>query len=295
MHAVLVVEDEESIRWSFMIMLQSAGYTVFTVSSGIEAQRILATRDVDVVISDLLLAGGSGLNLLEWIKGHCDRTMAILITGQPTPQAAQCCCELDGFDFLTKPIRKDLLLHVVAQALEYRACLQQLHHGLLTREDSGTPHQGALRVFALQVASGIFHRELVNNLPENDMISYTDKKLARMFDSAPLAVAHVTRGNVRYVNPRFSELTGYRRDDIPTTEALLQHFYPDATLRSHTLFICRERSAAADTRDVEPLFFNTPVATNNGEVKSLDICGVFLPRRRSLYSFVEQCADASRV
>ncbi len=117
---ILIVEDEEEIRNVFKSFLESAGYTVLEAASGAACLQAARARPPDLVISDVLLPGMDGYEIVRRLHGEprlCGIPI-ILISGLFNDRAA---IELArGFGvrhFLTKPIPKEVLLKEVSDAL----------------------------------------------------------------------------------------------------------------------------------------------------------------------------------
>jgi two-component system, cell cycle sensor histidine kinase and response regulator CckA len=111
---VLMVDDEESLLTMGQSILSSYGYSVFTASSGKKGLEILARRDpvIDLVITDLVMPGMSGRELVEHIRAISPITRVIRSTGYVWPGAQN---ETDPV--LQKPYSSQQLLSRVRQAL----------------------------------------------------------------------------------------------------------------------------------------------------------------------------------
>jgi DNA-binding NtrC family response regulator len=116
---ILLVDDEESLRLTFEMLLKRAGYESVTgVSSFDEAINIVEQEDFDLIISDIVLQGASGIDLLRQIKEMGKTCPVVMITGYPNIETAAEAVRLGAFDYVPKPVKKDELLKIVALALE---------------------------------------------------------------------------------------------------------------------------------------------------------------------------------
>jgi DNA-binding NtrC family response regulator len=77
----LVVDDDENQRTDLTEMIGSFGITPFTAADGQEAIEKLATCDVDVIVTDLVMPGMDGFGLLRHLAQHGNATPTIVITG----------------------------------------------------------------------------------------------------------------------------------------------------------------------------------------------------------------------
>ena len=116
---ILLVNDEESLRLTFEMLLKRAGYESVTgVSSFEDAINIVEQEDFDLIISDIVLQGASGIDLLRQIKEMGKTCPVVMITGYPNIETAAEAVRLGAFDYVPKPVKKDELLKIVALALE---------------------------------------------------------------------------------------------------------------------------------------------------------------------------------
>jgi len=110
---ILVIDDEESIRFTFDTFLSEKGYDVTTADSYRSA------------VSDIILKGKSGIDVLEKAREKLPCCPVVLITGVPEIDSASAAVRLGAFDYISKPILKDKLLCVVKKALEKKELLEK--------------------------------------------------------------------------------------------------------------------------------------------------------------------------
>ncbi|MGD0210486.1 MAG: sigma-54-dependent Fis family transcriptional regulator [Desulfomonilia bacterium] len=129
---ILVVDDEESIRFTFSHFLKEAGYDVVTASDLKSARKILFHTQLDLIFIDIVLGGESGLDLLKQVKSLYLKHPVVMITGNPTLDNATDALRRGAFDFLIKPVRKDDLLRAASLAISHKALIDEKE--LVTRE-----------------------------------------------------------------------------------------------------------------------------------------------------------------
>ncbi|HET9951575.1 MAG TPA: sigma-54 dependent transcriptional regulator [Candidatus Eisenbacteria bacterium] len=117
---ILVVDDEPSI------LLEIAGalkrhYDVLTATNAEDAERILASERVDLLMTDLRLPGKDGLALLESAKAAVPDLPVVLLSGHGTIEEAVKAIRLGAADFLEKPFGPERLQVTAERALELRA------------------------------------------------------------------------------------------------------------------------------------------------------------------------------
>ncbi len=115
---ILIVDDEESIRQTFEIFLYSEGYRfVKTVKTFDEAIEAVTGEEYDLVISDIVLKGPCGTDLLKELRGLGVKCPVVMITGFPNLESASESIRHGAFDYLPKPVNKATLLRFTKQAL----------------------------------------------------------------------------------------------------------------------------------------------------------------------------------
>lgn len=122
---ILIVDDEASVRESLEKVISKAGYVTKSASSGNEARAILLQNPVDLVLSDLKMPDGNGLELLRHIRKHNTEIEVILLTGFGTISTAVEAMKEGAYDFITKPFKKAIILKTVEKALEKQNLSQE--------------------------------------------------------------------------------------------------------------------------------------------------------------------------
>ncbi len=125
MRRILVVDDEESIRYTFVAFLEGAGRTVLTASSRAETLRLIDEALYDLVFLDISLGKESGLDLLAELRQRSPFCPVVKITGSPEVNTATEALRRGAFDYVPKPLRQDSLLRVTRQALHHREVVEQ--------------------------------------------------------------------------------------------------------------------------------------------------------------------------
>lgn len=118
---ILVIDDEESIRFTFERFLRAEGYIVVTAESRSEALARINETSFDVVFADIVLGDGTGIEILREIRARGLICPVIMITGDPGVGTAADSIRLGAFDYIPKPINQGSLLHATRTALKYKA------------------------------------------------------------------------------------------------------------------------------------------------------------------------------
>lgn len=115
---ILLVDDEDAIRYSISKTLQRVGYHVHTAASGDEALKMLDRQDYDVVLTDIRMPGLTGVELLAKIKDRSPDVVVILLTGYASLETAIESLRLGAHDYLVKPSSSQDIRDSVARGLD---------------------------------------------------------------------------------------------------------------------------------------------------------------------------------
>jgi two-component system, NtrC family, nitrogen regulation response regulator GlnG len=118
MQKLLVVDDESIIRHSFHKALTSAEVEVLTASTVAEAWAAVERERPDVIVLDLQLPDGSGLDLFDRVRASDPRRPVVLISAHGTTEIAIEATKRGAFDYLTKPVPLDRIKSVLGRAFE---------------------------------------------------------------------------------------------------------------------------------------------------------------------------------
>jgi DNA-binding NtrC family response regulator len=122
---ILIVDDEESIRFTFENFLSEEGYKIFTARNYNEAISILSRESFDLVFADILLEGMTGVDILRKIREKKLNCPVIMITGEPNIETASDALRLGAFDYIPKPVRQDTLLRIAKNALQHKSLIDE--------------------------------------------------------------------------------------------------------------------------------------------------------------------------
>jgi two-component system response regulator PilR (NtrC family) len=115
---ILVVDDEPSMREMLSIMLHKEGYEVRAAESRAQAAAVLSQGPVDMVITDIRLPDGDGIEILRHVKAASPETAVVVMTAFGTTETAVAALKLGAHDYLTKPFDVEELKIVARSALE---------------------------------------------------------------------------------------------------------------------------------------------------------------------------------
>ena len=115
---ILVVDDEPDLLTLYELALIREGHQVQTASTLAEARSALAETTFDVLITDMRLPDGLGMELLRELAAARRPERSIMVTAYGSPETAVEALKAGAFDYLTKPVELKQLRTVVASALQ---------------------------------------------------------------------------------------------------------------------------------------------------------------------------------
>ena len=121
---ILIAEDDDLNRDNLTELLTMEGYEVKAVENGKEAMAAFVEDKYDLVITDLKMPEGDGLELLKFVKDMNPDNIVIMMTGFGTVDSAVEAMKYGAFDYITKPMKDDLVKLTVSRALSF-ASLQE--------------------------------------------------------------------------------------------------------------------------------------------------------------------------
>ena len=120
MSCILVVDDEQSMREWLAIMLRKEGYQVVVADGRRQAAAVLGNETVDMVITDVRLTDGDGIEILRHVKAASPDTIVIVMTAFNTTEYAVAARKLGAAAYVLKPFDVDELRIVVRDAFASR-------------------------------------------------------------------------------------------------------------------------------------------------------------------------------
>ncbi|HSW20062.1 MAG TPA: sigma-54 dependent transcriptional regulator [Ramlibacter sp.] len=121
---VLVVDDEPDLRTLYELALLREGYHVDSAGSLAQARELLGAKRFDVVISDMRLPDGLGLELLKDLAAQQRAERCVVMTAYGSAENAVEALKAGAFDYLTKPVDLKQFRGVVASAIQNTASLR---------------------------------------------------------------------------------------------------------------------------------------------------------------------------
>lgn len=115
--SILLIDDDDSLRRVMEFSLAEAGYAVHTAAGGEEGLRLFEKGSFDAVITDITMAGMSGMEVLKNVRRSDVHLPVIIITAYGTIESAVEAMKQGAFDYITKPFNRDELRLTLEKAL----------------------------------------------------------------------------------------------------------------------------------------------------------------------------------
>ena len=115
---ILVIDNEESIRFSFSRFLEAEGHNVITAKGYREALARMDETEFELILADIFLEDGWGIDILQEVTKRNLKTRVIIMTAYPSTVAAQESFRMKAVDYLVKPLEQVELLNSVNKALQ---------------------------------------------------------------------------------------------------------------------------------------------------------------------------------
>lgn len=123
---ILIIDDEQSIRDIFSLLLEEKGYLVETAETGRDGLSRARKFLPDVILLDMNLPDTTGIEVLSKIKKSLPQTEVIIITAFGTIKNAIEATKMGAYDYLEKPVDNDELLLLISRALEVKRLLREV-------------------------------------------------------------------------------------------------------------------------------------------------------------------------
>ncbi len=130
--SILIVEDEETLRESLQRIFQKEGFTVDTAESAEKGLSLVDENIYDVIVSDIILPGMDGIEMISKIKRELPEQLFIVMTAYASLETAIKALRAGAYDYIMKPVMHAEIKQVVKNALRQRQL--QVENILLKRE-----------------------------------------------------------------------------------------------------------------------------------------------------------------
>ncbi|MBI5557121.1 MAG: sigma 54-interacting transcriptional regulator [Deltaproteobacteria bacterium] len=235
--AILVVDDEESLRLTFKMFLSREGYGPVSVASSYdEALELLEKQHFDLIVSDIVMEGSSGIDLLRRVKEMGRKCPVVMVTGYPNINSAAEAVRLGAFDYLAKPVKKDNLLRTARMALQQYALHKENEQLILEKER----YQQYLETVFRSI------KDLVITVDAEMMIIDMNKEASKWIEK--IAPGTNPQGRIDEL-PFFAEIFGFDAQTVLRNETEVAEHRVEFEFEGHGVIVFRVSAAPLLTSD----------------------------------------------
>jgi PAS domain S-box-containing protein len=200
MPRVLVVDDELEIRRLLKKLLEKKSQLdVETAENVAEAKQFLSDGAIDVVLSDIILPDGDGLDVLKFAKEKNEKIPVIMMTGAPNLQTATASIRGGAYDYLSKPLVSSKVLPVVERA----------RHIKILRDEKER----------LEEENRKYQQELEEMVEKRTaQLKESQKKYETLVNASNDAIYVLIDNHFVFTNPKFEEILGYTDTEVLADE-----------------------------------------------------------------------------
>jgi DNA-binding NtrC family response regulator len=124
---ILIVDDETDMLILLRIVIQmQTSYEPVITPNPLEVEKILAEKEIALVIADMHMPGMDDFQLLEMIRDGHPQIPVIIITAHDSPEAAAEALRRGAFDYIPKPFRRERIIQAIEQGLSLRRSTMNL-------------------------------------------------------------------------------------------------------------------------------------------------------------------------
>jgi len=123
---ILVLDDQIGMRKSLGILLRKEGFHVEEAENGEQAIAYLEKDSYELVITDMKMSPGTGLDVLYYVKERYPQTDVIIMTGYGTVDSAVLAMKIGAFDYILKPFKNEEILHRVRKSMNHLEAVRDL-------------------------------------------------------------------------------------------------------------------------------------------------------------------------
>ncbi len=169
-HKIIVVDDEQSICSNVEKILQKNNFEVVHAMSADEAMEKMAVESFSLLISDIVMPGKNGLELLKLVKKQWPLTKAVMMTAYASTETAVKAIRMGALDYIPKPFTPD----------ELRATVERALAGMLTEAPTTEAERDAINVIDIDIPFDV-----------DEVAQYTGEEYAKSLGPSDMPIIEV--------------------------------------------------------------------------------------------------------
>ncbi len=211
---ILIVEDQEDSRYMLTKLLEGSGYAVAAATNGQEALDRLRTDRFDLIISDILMPVMDGFRLCHAVKSSptLHAIPFVFYTATYTEAEDEALAYKAGASlFIRKPAEPDVFMALI------RGIVDDVRQGTVSSASLEAQDVEIFKLYDERLVRKLEHKmqALEREMTERRRVEERLRLLSTAVEQSPISVVITdAEANIQYVNPRFSEVTGYTAEEV---------------------------------------------------------------------------------
>ena len=222
---ILIVEDQEDSRYLLTKLLESSGFTVTTATNGKEALDRLRADRFDLIISDILMPVMDGFRLCHEVKSDpmLQAIPFVFYTATYTEAEDEALAYKAGASlFIRKPAEPETFMALI------RNIVDDVRHGDVSAASLEAQDAEIFKLYDERLIRKLEHKmqALEHEVVERRRVEERLRLLSTAVEQSPVSVVITDHeANIQYVNPRFTEVTGYTEKEVIGQITFIVLFY----------------------------------------------------------------------
>jgi len=230
---ILIVDDEKLICHSARAMLSTEKYEIHTAQSGKKALEYLERKDFDLILLDIFMPDLHGFQVMEHILENKLNTSVIIMTAHATTDSAVEALRKGAFNYIQKPLGREVLLHNVKKALEQR----KLDYEKKSAEEALKEAHNRLEKIVKERTEQL-KRTNEKLRDEIEIRKRAEEKYKVLVESANEAILLSQEGRIRFINQRAMDFMGYSEEEMKSFN-MMDFIHPHDRERAAALYLSR--------------------------------------------------------
>lgn len=231
MPRILIIDDEDGVRITLKKIMERSGYEVDTASDFEEGMHCLKQKSYDTVVTDIILPGMSGLDLLRAIKKRDQDLPVIVITGEPNLETAKESIRHGAYDYIEKPVTKANLPPVVGRSVEKKILIDEKKR----LEKENLEYQRDLEkkvkkrtkeIESLNLLLKEFHTKLIRSerlATLGTFVSFVSHELRNPLSVIQNSIYYL-KSHVQVENPKIDKYFGIMDEEVAIAQKIIDSF-----------------------------------------------------------------------
>ncbi len=228
---ILIIDDEEGVRITLKKIMEREGYQVDTAADFVDAIQLLDKNSYHTVITDILLPGMSGLDLLRAIKERDQELPVIVITGEPNLETAKESIRYGAYDYIEKPVTKDNLPPIVGRSVDKKVLMEEkkrlekenleYQRDLEKKVKERTKKIETLNLLLKEFQSKLIHSERLATL--GTFVSFVSHELRNPLSVIQNSIYYL-KSHIQVDNPKIEKYFGIMEDEVAIAQKIIDDF-----------------------------------------------------------------------